>query len=195
MEMVQHPHLQPLHCPVVSPPYHPPSTSSFSSPCHYFFAAAPPAQAYNPSPPSSPYGEGSGIVDTNEIMDEVHRIWRSMEGSPSNERGTIESLDKLLRFSVHDDENDNGDTANARTVLKIGGRDPYLLAKAFAVRVAFGYPTVSLNCGCPSFVVSRRSVRALLLTESRNVARCVEGMNHALDDLYHSESDAYILQG
>jgi len=173
MEMVRHPHLQPLHCPVVSPPYHPPSTSSSSSPCHSFSAAAPPAQAYDPSPPSSPSGKGSGIVDTDEILDAVHRIRRSVEGSRSNELGTIESLDELLRFSVHDDDNDDGVPADARTVLQIGGRDPHLLAKASAIGAAFGCPAVNLNCGCPSSAVSGRSGGASLMKEPGHVARCV----------------------
>ena len=139
---------------------------------------------------------GGDINDINseEILEVVHKIQQREDpnyqwgASRTNDRGNVESLYELLCSAEQNDS-----LKQDYTTLQIGGKDPYLLAKASAVGAAFGsaskptYSSINLNCGCPSNAVSGRSGGASLMKEPMHVAKCVEAMNNAVTELYHAQ--------
>ena len=137
------------------------------------------------------------VVNSDQILEVVRQISNNQSSSSSssslgiggkdvNSQGNIESLNELLRFS---EQTKTGIFANkGQTTLQIGGCDPYLLAKASAIGAAFGYSSINLNCGCPSSAVSGRAGGVSHMKDPMHVAKCVEAMNQAVTDLYHSDS-------
>ena len=134
-------------------------------------------------------------MNSDQILEVVRHISSNQSSSSSslgiggkdvNSQGNIESLNELLRFS---EQTKTGTFASrGQTTLQIGGCDPYLLAKASAIGAAFGYSSINLNCGCPSSAVSGRAGGVSHMKDPMHVAKCVESMNQAVTDLYHSDS-------
>jgi len=142
------------------------------------------------------------IVNSDQILEVVRHIQNISSNQSSsgigiggrkdvNSRGNIESLNELLRFSEQTKTGINtcASASIGQTTLQIGGCDPYLLAKASAIGAAFGYSSINLNCGCPSSAVSGRAGGVSHMKDPMHVAKCVESMNQAVTNLYHSGSD------
>lgn len=140
------------------------------------------------------------VVNSDEILEVVYRIQQrknsGQETSRTNGRGNIESLYELLCSAEQNHNHIDIHKQEGHTTLQIGGKDPFLLAKASAIGSAFGtegskptYSSINLNCGCPSNAVSGRSGGASLMKEPFHVAKCVESMNKGVTDLYHVQDN------
>jgi tRNA-dihydrouridine synthase len=96
-------------------------------------------------------------------------------------------LDELLRFADEEGEDEEERQqqyyARGHIALQLGGRDPYLLRKAAAIGVAYGYSSINLNCGCPSTSVSGRSSGVALMLEPEHVAHCLEHISHGVEEM------------
>ena len=141
------------------------------------------------------------IIHSEEILEVLYKMQQPMEGhgiiSRTNDRGNIESLYELL-CSAEQNHGSSGiqqEEGGGHVTLQIGGKDPYLLAKAAAIGAAFGssnkptYSSINLNCGCPSNAVSGRSGGASLMKEPHHVAKCVESMNKGVTDIYQTQDN------
>ena len=145
-------------------------------------------------------GDTNNVVNSDEILEVVYRIQQrkdsGQETSRTNGRGNIESLYELLCSAEQNHNHIGIHKQEGHTTLQIGGKDPFLLAKASAIGSAFGtegskptYSSINLNCGCPSNAVSGRSGGASLMKEPFHVAKCVESMNKGVTDLYHVQDN------
>ena len=157
---------------------------------------------------SSSSSMDSHIINSEEILEVLYRIQQQPqregnEMSRTNDHGNIESLYELLCSAEqnHSSSIKQEEEGGHHTTLQIGGKDPYLLAKAAAIGAAFGsqegssssnkstYSSINLNCGCPSNAVSGRSGGASLMKEPHHVAKCVESMNNGVTDIYQTQDN------
>ena len=60
--------------------------------------------------------------------------------------------------------------------LQVGGDDPILLSEAAVLAEIWGYDEINLNIGCPSPRVQSGNFGACLMSDSDQVARCIEAM-------------------
>lgn len=73
---------------------------------------------------------------------------------------------RLLRF----DPNEHP------VAVQLGGSDPYKLAAAAKIALAYGYDEVNLNCGCPSPHVKSGGFGACLMANPALVADCLRAL-------------------
>lgn len=93
-------------------------------------------------------------------------LYTEMITAAAIEHGDAE---RLLSFSE----------AEHPVALQIGGSEPELLAKAVRTALAFGYPEINLNVGCPSDRVQNGAFGACLMREPNLVAECAAAMINA----------------
>lgn len=71
------------------------------------------------------------------------------------------------------------DPAEQPVVLQLGGAEPDIMAAAAEAAVAFGYPELNINVGCPSDRVQAGRFGACLMAEPATVAACIRAMQAA----------------
>ncbi len=64
--------------------------------------------------------------------------------------------------------------------LQLGGDDPKELAKAAKLGESWGYDEINLNLGCPSPRVQSGNFGACLMSNPRQVAKCIEAMKDSI---------------
>lgn len=75
------------------------------------------------------------------------------------------------------------DTFEKPLALQIGGSDDKKLSEVSKIAYDFGYDEINLNVGCPSNKVKNGNFGAILMKNPPLVARCVEAMKKASNDL------------
>ena len=63
-------------------------------------------------------------------------------------------------------------------VLQVGGDDPKVLAKAAYLADQWGYDEINLNIGCPSPRVQSGNFGACLMSQPKQITKCIEAMRN-----------------